>query len=305
MVKSAFLLAGVFVLAPLHSPSYVTVGFSPDGRHLVTTGVNLPVKIWELSSGKELRQLAPRTAWGSRAAFLPDGNVLVAGDKDEKIRVVAANGIAGEPLGEQRDLIPWTTLSPNGKLLAFHDKDRIAVLDLGTSRTLRSFKAPELIWSCAFGLDGKKLAALFGNVVQLWSLESGQELLKIETRETCYAMAFSPDGKVIVCGAAEGILTFWDAEKGSWKSTLSHPGSILGLAYSSDGKKLASVSADGTTRVWDPVAGKLLRTLQGGRGTVTFSPDGRTLAAGGDSGYKTVWVWDADNGKELLKLQLQ
>jgi WD40 repeat protein len=38
---------------------------------------------------------------------------------------------------------------------------------------------------------------------------------------------------------------------------------------------------------------------------VTFSPDGKTLAAGGDSGYKMVWVWDADNGKEILKLQLQ
>jgi WD40 repeat protein len=305
MGKAALLLAGALILAPLRSPSYVTVGFSPDGRHLVTTGVNLPVKIWELSSGKEVRQLAPRTAWASRAVYLPDGNILVAGDKDEKIRVFAPTGTAGEPLGEHRDLIPWTALSSNGKLLAFHDKDRIAILDLGSTRTLRSFKVPDLIWACAFGPDGKKLAVLFGNTVQVWSLESGQEVAKIETRENCYAMAFSPDGKTIVCGADAGIVTFWDAEKGSWRFTLSHPGSVLALAYSPDGKKLASVSGDGTTRLWDPVAGKLLRCLQGGRGTVTFSPDGRTLAAGGDGGYKTVWVWDADNGKEILKLQLQ
>ena len=138
MGKSAFLLAGAIILAPLRSPSYVTVGFSPDGRHLVTTGVNLPVKIWELSSGKEARQIAPRTAWASRAMYLPDGTILVTGDKDEKIRVFALNGMAGDPLGEHRDTIPWTTLSANGKLLAFHDKDRIAVLDVAASRTLRS-----------------------------------------------------------------------------------------------------------------------------------------------------------------------
>jgi len=305
MGKTALLLAGALVLAPFRSPSYVTVGFSPDGRHLVTTGVNLPVKIWELSSGKEVRQLAPRTAWASRAIYLPDGNILVAGDKDEKIRVFAPNGTAGDPLGEHRDLIPWTALSPNGKLLAFHDKDRVAILEIASARTLRSFKAPDLVWSCAFGADAKKLAVLSGNAVQLWSLESGQELLKIETRENCFAMAFSPDGKTIVCGADAGILTFWDAEKGSWRFTLSHPGWILALAYSPDGKRLASVSGDGTTRLWDPAAGKLLRVLQGGRGTVTFSPDGKTLAAGGDAGYKTVWIWDADNGKELIKLQLQ
>jgi WD40 repeat protein len=305
MGKTALLLAGALVLAPLRGPSYVTVGFSPDGRHLVTTGVNLPVKIWELSSGKELRQLAPRTAWASRAMYLPDGSILVTGDKDEKMRVFAPNGMAGDPLGEHRDLIPWTTLSPNGKLLAFHDQDRISILELASSRTLRSFKAPELTWACSFGPDSKKLAVLTGNAVHVWSLESGQDLAKIETRENCYAMAFSPDGKTIVCGADAGILTFWDADKGSWRFTLSHPGAILGLAYSPDGKKLASVSGDGTTRIWDPAAGKLLRHLQGGRGTVAFSPDGKTLAAGGDSGYKIVWIWDADNGKELLKLQLQ
>jgi WD40 repeat protein len=213
MGKSAFLLAGALLLAPLRSPSYVTVGFSPDGRHLVTTGVNLPVKIWELSSGKEVRQLAPRTAWASRAMYLPDGNILVTGDKDEKIRVYAPNGAAGEPLGEHRELIPWITLSANGKLLAFRDKDRIAVLDVVGGKTLRTFKAPELVWSCAFGPDAKRLAVLSGNAVQVWSLESGQEIAKIETRENCYAMAFSPDGKTIVCGADVGILTFWDAEK--------------------------------------------------------------------------------------------
>jgi WD40 repeat protein len=305
MGKAALLLAGAFVLAPLRGPSYVTVSFSPDGRHLVSTGVNLPVQTWELSTGKPVRQLAPRTAWASRAMYLPDGNVLVTGDKDEKIRVFAPNGTAGEPLGEHRDTIPWATLSANGKLLAYRDKDRIAILDVASARSLRSFKAPELVWACAFGPDAKKLAVLSGTTVQLWSLESGQELLRIETRENCFAMAFSPDGKTIVCGADAGILTFWDAEKGSWKFTLPHPGSILALAYSPDGKKLASLSGEGTARIWDPAAGKELRRMQGGRGTLAFSPDGKTLAAGGDSGYKIVWVWDADNGKEMLKLQLQ
>ena len=305
MAKAALLLAGAIVLAPLRSPSYVTVGFSADGRHLVTTGVNLPVKIWELSSGKELRQLAPRTAWASRAMYLPDGNVLVAGDKDEKIRIFAPNGTAGDPLGEHRDTIPWTALSGNGKLLATRDKDRVAILDLAASRAVRSFKAPDLVWSCAFSPDAKKVAVLSGTIVQIWSLESGQELLQIPTRESCYAMAFSPDGKTIACGATEGILTFWDAEKGSWKYTLPHPGTILAVAYSPDGKKFASSSGDGTTRIWDPASAKMLRQVQGGRGTLAFSPDGKTLAAGGDSGYKLVWVWDADNGKEILKLQLQ
>src|SRR5262249_7135079 len=138
----------------------------------------------------------------------------------------------------------------------------------------------------------------------VWSLESGQELLKIETREQAFSLAWSPDGSTIVCGTDAGIISFWDAEKGTWKSTRTHSGSVCGVAYSPDGKKLASVSYDGTTRIWDAAGGNELRRMQGGRATIAFSPDGKTLAAGGHGEYRMVWIWDADTGQELAKLQI-
>ena len=310
MSKAAALLALAMTLAPVRGPSYVTVGFSPDGKHLVTTGVGMPVKIWELASGKEVRQLTDKTSWASSAMYLPDGTVLIAGDKDGKIRRYSpADGTAaGEPLGEIRDLVPRTTVSPNGKLLALPCAEGIEVRNLETSATVGKFPSPtDIVWSVSFSADGKKLAAAFyDTTVHVWNLETGQETAKFSSREQAYAMALSPDGKTIVCGTHIGILTFWDAEKGTWKYTVNHSsGSLMGVAFSPDGKKLASVDFDGTTKIWDPVSGHELRRLQGGYATVAFSPDGKTLAAGGYMDRRTVWVWDAETGKELLKLSLQ
>jgi WD40 repeat protein len=303
-------LAIAIILAPLLGPSYVTVGFSPDGRHLVTTGVGLPVKIWELSSGKEVRGFADKTTWANRAIYLPDGKVLIAGDKDGKIRrYSAADGApAGEALGEAQGPVPWTTPSPDGKLLALPCSGGIEVRNLETSATVGKFPSPtDIIWSVSFSADGKRMAAAFYDTsVHVWNLETGRETLSFTTREQAYAMALSPDGKTIVCGTHLGILTFWDAEKGTWKYTLNHStGSVMGVAYSPDGKRLASVSFDGITRIWDTATVLELRTLRGGSGTVAFSPDGKTLAAGGHLDLKTVWVWDVATGKELLKLSLQ
>jgi len=56
-------------------------------------------------------------------------------------------------------------------------------------------------------------------------------------------------------------------------------------------------------RLWDR-GGQALATLsghQGGVGSVVFSPDGQTVASGGDDGSRiTVGVWPVENLDQLL-----
>jgi WD40 repeat protein len=56
-------------------------------------------------------------------------------------------------------------------------------------------------------------------------------------------------------------------------------------------------------KVWDATSGQLLNTLSMGEAntlSVAWSPDGKTLAAGGDDG--TVHLWDAQSGQLLRTL---
>jgi WD40 repeat protein len=118
-------------------------------------------------------------------------------------------------------------------------------------------------------------------------------------------VAFSPDGTRVASGS-NGTIKVWDVATGAVRATLTgHRSGILGLAFSPDGRRLASGGGGqdeknqrfGEVKVWDVEAGRLLFDLAGGHeafvGAVAFSPDGRSLATGGDDRLAIVWDLEA------------
>ncbi|HJZ54283.1 MAG TPA: sigma-70 family RNA polymerase sigma factor, partial [Gemmataceae bacterium] len=115
-----------------------------------------------------------------------------------------------------------------------------------------------------------------------------------------------PDGKTVASGSTDGTIRFWDVATG--KELRRFPGKQIAL--SPDGKTWASWSfcwhsdrLDGKIRLWDLATGEQLRVFTRSSGTwvVTFSPDGKVLAAGGDSreGVNQITLWEVATGKEL------
>jgi WD40 repeat protein len=101
------------------------------------------------------------------------------------------------------------------------------------------------------------------------------------------ALAFSPDGAVLAAAGGnteDFAIHLWDVVTGSKIGTLGgHSDIVWGLAFSSDGQMLVSVSSDGTAIVRDWRNGDILKVLNfpGEVVSVSFSPDGQTLAVGG------------------------
>ena len=152
--------------------------------------------------------------------------------------------------------------------------------------------------------DGSRVAAGRANVVQVYDVDSGLEIVSLGGhKDLIQSVRYSPDGKYLAAGSYQ-IVSLWTAPLGKLLKTLpGHSGPVLSLSVSPDGATAYSGGQDKTIRVWNLSEGKLLRTLSG-HGPVTAVaavPGGGSLFSGGSDG--TIRWLDAADGRERLVLR--
>src|SRR5262249_35255135 len=125
-----------------------------------------------------------------------------------------------------------------------------------------------------------------------------------------FVVAFSPDGRSLVVGRANGNLQVWDAQTQGMPITLgTHQRAIRGVVFSPDRLHLASASIDGEFKLWDATRlnkkqearVKVLGRLHGPHSNLAFSQDSKCLATGGEK--NTVKIWEVLTGRLLQSLE--
>jgi WD40 repeat protein len=97
-----------------HDSVVRSVAFSPDGQTLASGSHDNTVRLWDVSTGRELRRMQGHYDGVTSVAFNPNGQVLASGSSDNTVRLWdVATGRCLAILG----LLPegWVALTPEGR----------------------------------------------------------------------------------------------------------------------------------------------------------------------------------------------
>ena len=263
-------------------PAFQAAAVSADAA-VTACGTSKAVWIWDTAAGR-LRTIVEgfENPYGMEAlAFSPDGRILAAGAPDGLQLLDANSGELATTITPTRMArIGAASWSPDGGVLAYSSGLTVRTVTAGTwQEALRlrrdgAVSSYGAVGALAFSGDGKFLAAGKGaskytSGVDLWTLPSGTFVRKLDQEQTrAMSVAWRPGAAAL----------------------------------------LAAGTRTGMIQLWDTRGGRLHKTVEVGANlqvrALAWSPDGRTLAAGGPTfvgaKYKRTNEWDRPVSVRLL-----
>jgi WD40 repeat protein len=262
-----------------------SVALSADGKYALAgeagwhdekrdykTAPPYDVRLWDLTTRKDVRRFPGHQEEIMAVAFLPDGRHILS-SSGEGIWRWELDGKKGPRKLSEFGSFVTLPVSEDGRLALFHAHRDFAL--------------------------------------RLWNLESweGGHLLKGH-KAHIRCTALSADGRRALSSSFDGEVRVWDVATGKeLRALLRHPTIVTGLALTPDGRWGATGSGitvnpktnatenrgiDAVIRLFNLDTGEEVRKMEGHIGAVhslTFSADGRYLLSGSCDGTMLLWRW--------------
>jgi len=320
-----------------HSEVSWCVAFSPDGQLLFSSGGAPESLLWDVKAAVDplTIQAATLTDAGQESGrvssnapsdipyppvFVKNGTGVVYPHEGGKI-LSEFSATTAQPLRTVMSLpsgeVDGLFAEPESDVLAVFLPERLSLHSLVDGKQILDIKTQSRSIRClAYSTTGKLFAVSScthpenPGLLQIFSLESKQEIFSKQFTPGIRAIAFAADGKRLAI--SQGIwsngrsiihvreIASGKVMAGEWRL----PNRIGALAFSRNGRLLFGGGYDGIVHAWNLGTGKEELTMKGHTSEVrviAVSPDGRNLATGDDHGE--IKLWDHETGQVCATLR--
>jgi len=272
-----------------HLNAITCMAISSDGKHVITGGQDNKIKLWEMATGREIRDFKGHTDVVTSVAFSPDNRQVVSGSRDRTLRTwdVSNGEVVREYTGSESS-VTSVVFHPDGtRILSSDQQDFIRVWETLTGKLDKKLvKYGAVFSSIAISADGRTVisGSLDGSVC-LWDMDHRKPVhVFAEANSAVEDIVISKDGNIAATGGRDQIIRIWDIREKKLRYALSgHENAVTALTINPAGDKLISAAWDNTCRIWNVSEGKPIDTidLNGKSASVlTITPDGKQLVAG-------------------------
>jgi WD40 repeat protein len=294
------------------------LAFSPDGHFLVSSHGDGSILVWSVKERERVASLNEHSGPVRSVAYSSDGQRVASSGEDRSI--IIWNAISGQKettLIGHKTRITAVSFSPDGKRLASVDQDGFTFFwDLASRQPLwsRQYLQKEAMTplhkdAVTISSDGRLIGdsrAVYESANGNMVVDFRQKLEEIKVSwDQFYGIAFSPDGRSLVCCSPSGYLFLWDTT--TWQLLANFKDNttdLTSVSFSSDGRYL--VTGDSTTNevlLWQvnplrPIA--LLGKHKARVKSVAFSPDSRYAVSASDD--HTVVLWDVNKRSLVTRI---
>jgi len=287
--------------------------FSPDGKHIATSTAAGDVSIRRTGDWKVERRLK-HPGGATALVFSGNSSLLFTTGYDGWVHAWDVRSGAERWSTKVSDRPIWTIdVSPDGRWLALAGEDTvIRLIPLGQAKPhVRDLRGHDRnVWEVRFSPDGKKLASgSFDATGRLWDLATFTSIPLTGHSEAIVGLDFMPGNQWLATSGDDSTIRLWDSRGVNVRVTQAG-NHVYKLDFSPDGKWLASggrargaigtlwyqLTGGGSSatplRIWRMTDGAQVAALPGATdiSSISYSPDGRYLAAADDDGFLKVWT---------------
>jgi WD40 repeat protein len=284
--------------------------FTPDGKNMITVGFDGRINIWNIDTGQRIGQpLIGHQSFVLAVAIDSTGNILATGGDDGIILLwdLPSRTLIGSPIYPGAHPIEHLAFSPDGQQLVSVSSANKSTIETGSltlwdinTRTLRYSQDLNGFYGAVFSPQDDILAYANLNkiiVLDLVNLEN-QIVLEGQLSTTIFDLAFSPDGHSLVSSNMQGDVILWDLSSSHRLRYLIGNKTddwVTSIDFVPDTQSFATTWLyNSAVDFWDVTSGQHVDVFgsvaTGGGRSLSFSPDGKLLATGGDN--QTVLLWD-------------